>query len=233
MNTPNLKTSFSIWGISVSLVIPAMIFFLVFSACTDQTHRRQQSLDDMKSYVKVHKDSIDNYTDVSWDKLDQEFSQKKAALDNDVDKMNAEMKESYNSTLRQWDSVKSDYNDRQAEKTKLAHIEKVRSKLYIKAPAAAVAAPDAVRKPDFSDIGPGEIQSQYQNFVDVVRQYKEDYSSEDWTMVNKTWKDLNKRRRQIKDSISVGDAKKIMKLQLDYTAIKAVNRPIAESDEDL
>lgn len=212
-----------------SMSLLGLLFLILLSACGDQANqRRQQSLDDMKAYVKSHKDSIDNYLDKSWDDLDQGFVQKKAALDNDVDKMNAEMKESYNSTLRDWDAVKADYTDKVAEKKKMAHVETVRTPLYIKAPT-----PTAARKLDFSDLSATDMEPEYQNFVDVVKQNKDEYSSEDWTMVNKTWKQLNKRRREVKESIPVGDAKKILKLQIDYTAIKAVNRPLAESNEDM
>ena len=207
----------------------ALICALIFSACSDQANqRRQTSLDNMKAYVKVHKDSIDNYLDMSWDRIDQEFRQKKDVLENDMDKMNTEMKESYNSALRDWDSVKAEYADKLAERSRLAHVDKVRGNLYIKAGAG-----NTSHKLDFSDLNAGDMVAEYQNFVDVIRQYKDEYTTEDWTMVNKTWKDLNHRRKELKDSISVGDTKKIMKLRVDYTAIKAVNRPLAVSDEDL
>ena len=229
MNTLTIKTPFLISCKYYGLSLLAVICLVAFSACNDQANQhRQQSLDDMKAYVKAHKDSIDNYLDMSWDKLDQEFTQKKVVLENDVDKMNAEMKESYNNTLREWDSVKVDYTDRQAEKARLAHADKVMSNLYIKAPPSS-----APRKLDFTDLSAVEIEPEYQTFVDVVRQYKDEYTTEDWTMVNKKWKDLNHRRKELKDSISMGDTKKILKLQIDYTAIKAVNRPLAVSDEDL
>ena len=104
----------------------------------------------------------------------------------------------------------------------------MRGNLYIKAGAG-----NTSHKLDFSDLNAGDMVAEYQNFVDVIRQYKDEYTTEDWTMVNKTWKDLNHRRKELKDSISVGDTKKIMKLRVDYTAIKAVNRPLAVSDEDL
>lgn len=227
MNTASIKPPFSRQVYS-SLFMSATLFLLVFSSCSDQAKlHRQEALDDMNAYVKVHKDSIDNYLDKSWDDLDQGFSQKKAVLDNDVDKMSAEMKESYNNTLRDWDSVKADYSDKVAEKKKMARVEKIRVPLYVKAAAANP------KKLDFSDLGPGDMEAEYQNFVDVVKQNKEEYTTEDWTMVNKTWKELNKRKREIKDSIPMGDVKKILKLQIDYTAIKAVNRPIAESNDEL
>jgi hypothetical protein len=247
-------------------MLPALGVFILFIAlsCSDQAgQKRQQSLDDMKSYVKVHKDSIDQYLDKNWTDLDSEFAQKKGPLQNETDKMNAEMKESYNATLRDWDAVKSDYADKQAERTKLARMDRIRSQLYrpqaveagqatttTSAPAAPASDPQSITtvnhsnntittsipttvKPDFSKLAASELEPQYKNFVDIVKQNKDEYTQEDWTVVNTCWKDLNNRRKEIKSQIAPEDDRKISKLRADYFAIKAVNRPLAEDRDEM
>jgi hypothetical protein len=227
------RPPFRMWQHYSGLSLLGVIILFIVSSCSNQANQhRQQVLDDMKAYVKVHRDSLDTYMTKSWDQLDHEFSQKKAVLENDIDKMNAEMKESYNNTVREWDSVKMDYTDKMAEKSRMAHFDEVRNSLCMISPNTSSGS-SAPRRLNFNELSPSQIEPEYQNFVDIVKGYKEQYTLEDWKVVNTCWKDLNHRRREIKDSISTGDAKKILKLQIDYTAIKALNRPIAESDEDL
>jgi hypothetical protein len=230
MNSSTHKPPFSSWQRYCFMFFLGMAFLFMVCSCSNQDDRhRQQVLNDMKAYVKTHRDSLDTYMSKTWDQLDHEFSQKKSVLEKDLDKMNAEMKESYYCTIREWDSVKDDYSDKMTEKSRMAHFDEIRNSLCMNASPAS----KAPKKIDFNELTPSQMGPEYQNFVDIVKDYKDQYTLEDWKVVNSCWKELNHRRREIKDSISVGDAKKILKLQIDYTAIKAVHRPIAESSEEM
>jgi|GEM_PF-1653002 len=209
-----------------SLIWSGALLLVVLASCTDQTAaRRQQSLSDMQAYVKAHKDSIDQYLDKSLDQMDQELNEKKAVVDSGLDKLSEDSRKAYDRTLQDWDSVKVQYTARHAVKAQAAQIERV-GKIHQSLAKSA-------KKLDFSDLGGADMAAEYDNFVTNVKANKEIYSSEDWTSVNKLWKDLNHRRKAVKADISAPDMKKINKLRLEYTAIKAVNRPIAKSSDDV
>lgn len=87
---------------------------------------------------------------------------------------------------------------------------------------------DGVRT-DYADLTAANIVAEYQHFVNTVSANKDIYTKEQWTIVNVTWKGLKGRNREIQKSISSGDGVKILKLQLQYTGIKALNRPEADN----
>ena len=201
----------------------APVFFALFviSALTscDNKQERQQSLDDLKTYVRQHRDSVDMYATQTWDRVDSGFETRKAKLDKEVAKMDTSMQNDYNQTLADWQSFQNDYNRIQAEKEKLGAMDSLRSSLAL----------SGVR-PDFTDVTADNILQQYEHFVSVVKANKDAYTKQQWTVVNVSYKSLNGRKREIEKDLHKGDEAKIVKLQLEYTGIKAVNRPLADNE---
>lgn len=189
----------------------------VFPECN---HNEQgiKAVDDLNAYVKEHADSADKYIDKSWDELERKFDEKKAQVEKDTSGMNEDIRASYYKAVRDWNSFKEDFLKRVAEKRKLAEANSLRNSLTI----------EGVRS-DYSDLTAGNILSEYRHFVNTVETHKDEYSKEQWTVINVSWKNLNGRKKEIAKDITKGDNKEITNLQLKYTSIKALNRPFSEN----
>jgi len=181
----------------------------------------QRSLDDFKSYVQQHKDSVNAYTSQKWDSLDSTYMVKKDTLEKEYDHMSDDMKRSYDSTKNVWLAFKADYSKRVNENLKLAQMDSLRSSLTI----------SGVRT-DFTDLSAAKIENEYEHFVNTVKNNKDVYTSEQWQVVNVSWKALNGRKREVSNDLPAGDEKKIIKLKFEYTGIKAANRPMAVDSDN-
>lgn len=189
---------------------------LVFTACSNDEQLRKDTAE-LRDYVNNHRDSVEIYADTQWDNLEAEYNTKKAKLD--TSKMATEIRETYNETARDWETFKADYAVKREEKLKLAEQDAFRATLAIQ----------GVR-PDFTDLSNTNILAEYEHFVTTVKANKDLYSKEQWLVVNNSWKALQGRKKEIDNNIASADNTKIAKLQLEYTAIKATNRPFADSE---
>lgn len=192
---------------------------LLTTACNNaEKEKRERDLQDFKTYVKEHHDKAEQYAQTSWDELNSGFEKKKTELDKQVDKMDDKARESYNEAVSEWETFKADYKARAAEREKIDAMDKLRATLVI----------DGVRT-DYTDLTARDAAKQYEHFVSTIKANKDTYTREQWTAINVNYQALNGRKREIEKEIPAADLKKILKLQLEYTAIKAVNRPFAES----
>ena len=200
-----------------ALTFQLFIAAIILSSCNNQQNKQQ--LDDFKSYVQQHRDSAEFYTDQSWASLDSGFNARKEKLDKDYEKMNDSMKAEYDRTVSDWTRYQTEYTRRADDKRRMSLTDSLRKSLAMQ----------GVR-PDFSDVTPDNIVDTYTYFVNTVRTNKDNYTQEQWTVINVSYKSLNGRRREIEKDLHKGDEGKIIKLQLDYTGIKAANRPEAPSE---
>jgi hypothetical protein len=192
---------------------------LILSSCNQQQNeQRQKKIDDLKAYVQQYRDSLDYYANANWDSLNNDFEMKKAELEKDTAKFDDNMRQEYYNTVNDWDSFKNQYSVKKEENGRLAQMDALRKSLTI----------DGVRT-DYADLTAANIVDEYQHFVNTVSANKDTYTKEQWTIVNVTWKGLKGRNREIQKDISSGDGAKILKLQLQYTGIKALNRPEADN----
>ena len=83
-----------------------------------------------------------------------------------------------------------------------------------------------------SDVTGKNIVKVFDFFVTKVDNHKEEYSKEEWVNINNYWKSLNDVSARLDDvnAISKEDGRKLDGLRLKYTAIKALNKPFAESE---
>lgn len=207
--TPNIKRTLGFFTLSATVA-------LVFTACSNDEQLRKDTAE-FRTYVSNHRDSAEAYVETQWDKLEAEYNEKKAKLD--TSKMATELRETYNETVHDWETFKTEYKTKQEEKAKIAETDAFRTTLTIQ----------GVR-PDYSDLSNTNILAEYEHFVNVVKTNKDTYTKEQWLVVNNSWKALQGRKKEIDNNISGSDNGKIMKLQVEYTAIKAVNRPFAENE---
>lgn len=189
---------------------------LIFTACNNDEQLRKDTAE-LRDYVNNHRDSVELYAETQWDNLEAEYNTKKAKID--TSKLADELRETYRETEKDWEAFKADYTVKHEDKVKLAEVDAFRAKLVI----------EGVR-PDYTDLSNTNILAAYEHFVNVVKANKDLYTKEEWLVINNSWKALQGRKKEIDNNISSGDNGKITKLQLEYTAIKATNRPFADSE---
>lgn len=189
---------------------------LAFTACNNDEQLRKDTAE-FRTYVSNHRDSAEVYVETQWDKLEAEYNEKRTKLD--TSKMATELKETYNETQADWEAFKAEYAAKREEKESIAATDAFRAKLAI----------EGVR-PDYTDLTNTNILAEYEHFVNTVKANKDLYTKEEWLVINNSWKALQGRKKEIDNNISSSDNGKITKLQLEYTAIKAVNRPFADSE---
>lgn len=207
--TPTIKRIIGFVALSATAAI-------VFTACGNDEQARKDTAD-FRTYVSNHRDSAALYAETQWDKLEAEYNEKKAKLD--TTKLATELRETYRETEADWEAFKTEYKVKAEEKTKVAETDAFRTTLAIQ----------GVR-PDYTDLSNTNILAEYEHFVNVVKTNKDTYTKEQWLVVNNSWKALQGRKKEIDNNINAKDNGKIMKLQVEYTAIKAVNRPFAEGE---
>lgn len=206
----------------ISLFITTLLLFALSSCDNSAKQKRQKDLDDLNAYIKNQKDSIDQLADRTWADIENTYNAKKADLERDTADMDQEMRNSYYRTVSEWETYKSDFAKKAEENKDVAAMDAIRKDLTS----------NDVR-PDFTDATVANIVPVYQHFVETVKNNKDNYTKEQWTVVNVSWKALKGRKREIAKDIKASDMAEITKQELQYIGIKAVNRPFADSEEDL
>jgi hypothetical protein len=198
------------------LFIVTCALSLLLCACANNSEKQQKDIDDLNAYVQRHRDSIDVFARTEWSKLDSEFAAKRKIVEQDTAKMSESMRSSYYDAVRNWQSFQTVYTAKQAEEQKIDEMDTLRKSLTL----------DGIR-PDFTDLTAPQLLPAYEHFVNTVKDNKDNYTKEQWTVVNVSYKSLNGRKRELEKDIDTGLGGKITKLQLEYTGIKAANRPLA------
>jgi hypothetical protein len=199
-------------------IVIAVVSGRILPSCSDQSVYSKK-ICDLNDYVQGHKDSLTYYLTYRWDELNSPFENKEAHLAQDTLRMNQAQKDSFYMIVNNWAAFKEEFSERAAEKAQVSVMDDLRKSLTL----------DGIRI-DYADLKEDRIAEQYQHFVDVVKANKDNYTKEQWLVVNVSWKELNGRRKEISKDLKAPDGAKIAKVQLEYTAIKAINRPLAESE---
>jgi hypothetical protein len=214
----NLKFSWTIGKDIYACVLSNLLAVIFLCACNNPSEKQQKDIDDLNAFVQRHKDSIDVFAHTEWSKMDSEFAAKRKDIERDTAKMDGGLKTSYYDAIRNWQDFQNSYSMKQAEGQKISEMDTIRKTLAI----------NGIR-PDFTDLTAQQILPAYEHFVNTVRNNKDNYTKEQWTVVNVSWKTLNGRKRELEKDIDAGLRAKITKLQLEYTGIKALNRPVAQN----
>ncbi len=202
---------------NVYYLVSAAILLAILAACNQRANpERQQKLDEFKTYVEERRDSADNYLDRTWDELNAEYEQRRMKLD--TSDMTDDMRHSYYSSVEDWNNFKGTFQTKWTEHARVKKMDALRSTLVI----------NGVR-PDYTDLPASRLIEQYEHFIATVDAHKDEYTADEWQVINVNYKALNGRKRELDSQINAPDGAKITKLQLQYTAIKAVNRPVAEN----
>lgn len=215
----NMKTFPSVFTRNTILLsIPVLLSVFAICSCNGTNGNHQNDVDDLNAYVQRHKDSISVFAKDTWTSLDSGFNAKKEKLERDTARMSEDVKASYYNAIRNWEGFQNEYSVKQSEEAKINEMDTLRKSLAV----------DGVRV-DFTDLLATQALAAYEHFVTTVKNNKDNYTKEQWTVVNVSWKALNGRKKELEKDINAANNGKILKLQLEYTGIKAVNRPMAQN----
>ncbi|HSI89766.1 MAG TPA: DUF6565 domain-containing protein [Adhaeribacter sp.] len=78
--------------------------------------------------------------------------------------------------------------------------------------------------PELASLTPTNIRLAYETFVKQVEENKEDYTNQDWEIVDMTWTSLDARKNMIQDQLSAKDKLEIGKAKTKYQAMKAASK---------
>ncbi len=205
-----------------------VLSFLTLSYCSGNGKEKgRKSLNNFKAYVAERKEHAYKYTDKKWDELESDYSKQKEQLEKDMDKMDEEMKRSYQNALAEWEDFKNDYYMRQQQ---ISVEEEPGNNVSDKLLSMLV--PSGVRT-DLANIGGGDIEGVYRYFVKTVDKNRDLYSKEEWVRINNYWKRLNHLHTKLDEvgAISDSDDKKINGHMVKYVAIRALNKPFSDSEK--
>ncbi len=216
-----MKTTFFKRAVNTLFIFSLLTTFLITSCSDSEKENTRKSLNEFKAYVKEHKDATANYMDQKWEDIEKEYDEKRVELDKKADKMDQEMKDSYQATVNDWEAFKADYLNKQQEKEDMAKAEKLKATIV----------PSDIHT-DLSNVNEKNIVSVFEHFVNTVDNQKEMYSKEEWININNYWKSLNDISARLDDEqkITKADNRKLDGQRIKYGAIKALNKPFAESE---
>ena len=215
------KTSNFLSGTFKGLLLLQLVCVIALStSCGNQEkEKRDKELNELREYVRMHNDSADAFADRTWDELNSDYEKRKTELEKNIDKMDEETRKTYNQTVSDWETYKANYARKAQENSSVIKMDKLRATLLLND-----------TRPDHTNLAAKNVLNAYEHFIDVVKANKDNYSKEEWTVINVNYKALNGRKRELEKDLAANDKAKITKLQMEYTGIKAVNRPFADNE---
>lgn len=206
------------------LIIVLLLSTFTFSHCSDNGKENQRKdLDNFNTYVSEHRTASEKYYDQKWEDMDREYNERKTLLEKDIEKMDNESKEIYNKSVADWEAYKNEFNAKQEERKQLTEVNNFKMKLL---PSGT--------DTELKSLTAHNIQLVYVHFYDIVEKNKDTYTKEEWNHINNLWVNMNYMREGFEKNHEIPEAemKKINNVRLKYTAIKALNRPFADSEHD-
>lgn len=210
----------------IQLLIGTAIVAASFVACSDSS-TVQKDAENLSQYV----DSVDQlepiYTEANWKTIDEGYQDRNMKVEKNSSTMQADDKEKVESAHVKYAALKTKYETKIDEKKKTESEPpkndngNLRKALFNDKLGADMS---------FAWMTAGNVVETYQNFVDAVENHKNDYSKEDWDQVKVMYAALDARKETLDKDISVKDRLKIAGLKTKYKAIKAVHRPLADSE---
>lgn len=75
-----------------------------------------------------------------------------------------------------------------------------------------------------ASVTPTGIRNTYENFVKQVENNKDNYTEQDWEIVDQTWQELDARKNMVQGQLSDKDKYEIGKAKTKYVAMKAASK---------
>lgn len=152
----------------------------------------------------------------SWNEVEAEYNE----MIGELDKKSSEMKQE---TLEQYWKVKDEYMELKLEIK--AEIESRRAISKLEDSLMISGADD-----ELDEVTADNILNVYQSFVDVVDKYKDNYTAEQWNLVDTYWDKLNNRKNEVEKNLSGEDNTEIAQLKIEYAGYKTVYKTGAKME---
>lgn len=199
------------------------LFLLSIVACTGPNRETEKEVKLLRLYVdSVEQTHRDNYEDeMYWAATDQYYLAKQAELDLKMADLSLQAQSDYKKLKDDYAALKVKYDTERAKR-------KVQMALFNSLYPGVKTGDDR----RFLFMTPANAAVMYESFVTTVDNNKEAYSREDWDEIKAFYVAMNTRKDTIEDSISKKDNQKITGQKVKFVAIKALNRPMSESEQN-
>lgn len=205
---------------TVSFSIVAFIFFGI-TACQNSNKSAENEVKELRHYV----DSVEqnqlvyDQEESYWTSIDHYYTVKQEKIESSAESLSEQTKADYEKLKKDYAVLKEKYA---AERAKLNARLMFRNSLF-----GDVGVNNDLR---FAFITPKNVAAFYETFVTTVDEHKESYSKEDWNEITVLYKAMGNRYNELGDDVSKKDNQKIAGQKIKFTTIKALNRPMSESE---
>jgi hypothetical protein len=191
-------------------------------ACTGPNREAEKEVKQLRHYVdSVEQTHQDYYEDeMYWAAADQYYTTKQSELDMKMADLSLQAQSDYKKLKADYAALKAKYD---AEKAKRKTQMTLFNSLY-----HDIKTGDDTR---LLFMTPANAAMIYETFVTTVDNNKEVYSREDWNEIKAFYVAMNTRKDTIEKTISKKDNQKITGQKVKFVAIKALNRPMSESEQ--
>lgn len=199
----------------------ATVLCMSVVSCGGGEHQKDKDVESFRIFVTELKAKNDEITD-NWDEVEQKYQAK-------VDKIEKKEAELESSLKEEYEQLKKDYAELKAKHEAHHVVEDNVSEGSLNDLYATILTNEGDM--DMSGVTSENIVSVYNNFVEIVKLHKNDYTREDWDEVDVLWDALNKRKNELEDNLTSEDKLEIGEEKVEYGACKATNKLPAKSEE--
>ena len=207
----SIKSTVAIFAASILIV-----------SCTPE-NKESESLKELDNYVS----KIDNETADNWEEVENNYQEKKAAAEMEMDDFSEEQKAKFNELQANFEEKKIKYAEMAEKKAEETAQQSAINKMYL-----TVKNPN--RDLNLEAVTAENIKKTYSNFVAYVKSNQEAMSIEAWKEAELIWDALNERKNVVEPDLAAADNREIAKLKIEYGTLKTTNKPGAkmQSKED-
>jgi hypothetical protein len=194
---------------------------LWITACTVANRTTENEVKELRHYVDSVEQNQQAYDqdESYWTSIDQYYMTRQEKIDAQKEALSEETKADYEKLKGDYKALKEKYT---AERAKQMARITFRNALF-----GDVGVNNDLR---FGFITAQNVASFYETFVTAVDNHKESYSREDWDEITLLYKAMGNRYDELGDSVNKRDNQKIAGQKIKFVAIKALNRPVSESE---
>jgi flagellar motility protein MotE (MotC chaperone) len=173
------------------------------------TNKAEQELAELREWAKDKANDVDSTADRKGPQIKDEFKQRSAELEANLDSLSEESKAEYKELKRRfenWQSHNKQRSDMPLQPEKLDSI----TALLLGSNAAL----------DITWV-PTQVRSKYETFIKNVRQHQSSWTAADWDYVDAVYREMNLKKDPLEDNLSPADRLRIKGLQAEYLALEA------------
>ncbi len=194
--------------------------FAVISCTREQ--KSDQAYNDYREYVIEHQNNTEKYLDRQWAEIEQEYNEKQNKAEAKMDSWNDQMRAEYQTLKQNWESFHENHTAELKAREQQKADEILMSSLL----------PEGINH-ELTNVTSSNVVEVYKHFVNNVEARKDNLTKEEWTRVENLWDRLDDRKDQVEKDVKAGDEIILAEQKMKYTGIKALNRPVAKTEENV